>query len=526
MKKSGVDLDGPRFSRTAFLGGAAAIASCGFNTIVDDEHARRAHSMLSGQPPAPSQFRRLGVGIVGGGVAGLSAGWWLQRCGRSDFEIFELDVRPGGNSTWGENEVSAYPWGAHYLPLPGVEARYVRALLAEVGAIVAYRAGQPVYDDWMICRDPQERLYFRGAWQEGIVPDQALRAEERTEMERFQSQMQQFRTARGHDGRKAFCIPLDESSRDSRYTDLDAMSMAEYLKRQGFHSGPLLWYVDYCCRDDYGSDLETTSAWAGVHYFAARGGSSANGRTDSVLTWPEGNGWLVRRLAEKAGKHLRTGQLVRRVQQLRGAALVLVQDLDSGVVSEVTCDSLIFCAPSFVASRLIAELPARHVPQFSPWLIANVTLDRVPAGSGALAWDNVRCGGKGLGYVNAMHQSDRHRRETVITYYMPLVHESAREARLDASRRTHVDWTRLVVQELEAMHPGIQSSIREMKIRLLGHGMVRPVPGFIWGYERQTMLRRFGSIVFANSDMSGISNFEEAQYRGVEAARQIIGGVS
>jgi hypothetical protein len=43
-------------------------------------------------------------------------------------------------------------------------------------------------------------------------------------------------------------------------------------------------------------DLAGTSAWAGVHYYAAREPDPAYG--DVVLTWPEGNGWLTHRLAE------------------------------------------------------------------------------------------------------------------------------------------------------------------------------------------------------------------------------------
>jgi len=50
--------------------------------------------------------------------------------------------------------------------------------------------------------------------------------------------------------------------------------------------------------------------------------------------------------------------------------------------------------------------------------------------------------------------------------------------------------------------------------------MARPVPGFLGSEAR----RRFANpahddaILYANSDLSGFSIFEEAQYRGVTAA--------
>jgi len=49
------------------------------------------------------------VAIVGGGIGGLSAAWWLEKRGCHDFVLLELEDRAGGNARWGENEVSAYP---------------------------------------------------------------------------------------------------------------------------------------------------------------------------------------------------------------------------------------------------------------------------------------------------------------------------------------------------------------------------------------------------------------------------------
>jgi hypothetical protein len=59
----------------------------------------------------------------------------------------------------------------------------------------------------------------------------------------------------------------------------------------------------------------------------------------------------------------------------------------------------------------------------------------------------------------------------------------------------------------------------------MGHAMIRPAAGFMTSQERRRWLQPFGRIWFANSDLSGISIFEEAQYRGVEAARAVLGAV-
>jgi hypothetical protein len=43
--------------------------------------------------------------------------------------------------------------------------------------------------------------------------------------------------------------------------------------------------------------------------------------------------------------------------------------------------------------------------------------------------------------------------------------------------------------------------------------------------DRTRWQQPLGNIFFANSDLSGFSIFEEAQYRGVDAARRAIDGI-
>src|SRR5688572_7805869 len=68
---------------------------------------------------APRDIRRVPIVIVGGGIAGLSAGWELDRTGMKDFVILEMERSAGGNARWGENDITAFPWAAHYVPVPG-----------------------------------------------------------------------------------------------------------------------------------------------------------------------------------------------------------------------------------------------------------------------------------------------------------------------------------------------------------------------------------------------------------------------
>src|SRR5437879_10269030 len=68
--------------------------------------------------PAAQPTQTYPVVIVGGGIAGLSAAWRLRKRGFTDFVLLEMNAQPGGNARWGQNEITAYPWAAHYVPVP------------------------------------------------------------------------------------------------------------------------------------------------------------------------------------------------------------------------------------------------------------------------------------------------------------------------------------------------------------------------------------------------------------------------
>src|SRR6185369_8883128 len=115
--------------------------------------------------PVPSDYRNLQVCILGAGIAGLSAARELDKAGRQDWMMLDLEEQAGGNAAWGANSITAYPWGAHYLPLPNTESEYVRTLLEEFGLITSYdSSGLPYYKEEYLCHAPEERLKLRGEW--------------------------------------------------------------------------------------------------------------------------------------------------------------------------------------------------------------------------------------------------------------------------------------------------------------------------------------------------------------------------
>ncbi len=498
-------------------------------TIVGASH-RTGHRLRDGARPEPQQVRDVPVVIVGGGIAGLSAAWKLARSGVRDFVVLELEPEAGGNSRWGENHVSAYPWGAHYLPVPTAEAAATRELVAEMGLILDTGPdGEPIYDPRHLCHAPQERLFIDGGWREGLsardVVDPAAGSAAAAELAAFETQVRRYRDYRDARGRRAFALPIAAGADDAAIVDLDRMSMREYFDRAGWSSPRLRWYVDYCCRDDYGCTLDTTSAWAGWHYFCSR--------PDDVeyLTWPEGNGRIVRHFLERVGGNVRPGMLAYRLRPTGNAGDrgipadgVDVDALDTrtGTAVRFRARHCIYALPRFTAPYAIEgyALPGLEQFTYSPWMVANLTVDRAPDGA---AWDNVLFDSPSLGYVVATHQDLRTAPgPSVLTWYLPLAVPNPDAARAWMLEREWRDWASLILADLVQAHPDIESRVTRIDVMLWGHAMIRPAPGFVWGEARRRAAAPHGAIRFAHSDMSGISVFEEAQYHGVNAAEQVM----
>ena len=484
------------------------------------------HRLRDGNLPKAIESRRVRVAIVGCGIGGLSAAWRLRRAGFADFELLELDARVGGNSRWDRNAITAYPWGAHYVTLPTRESRATRLLLAELGVLHGDpEAESPRYEERALCAAPQERLYRNGTWEEGLAPLAGRAAVEVDEWKRFQEHMLQFHRRRGRDGRRAFTAPLEFSSRDPELVALDLIPMEEWLRAEGYRSEAVHWLVDYACRDDFGASYLHVSAWAGIHYFACRA-STAGEERDHVLTWPEGNGFVVRSLMERYKFPVTSRALVFSLEEgARGVQLgVFLADEKRSVAIEA--EHVIWAAPFALSSR--GARGARSAIDYAPWVVANLTLAEPPyVHHGApLSWDNVIYDSRSLGYVVATHQGLASRPgPTVLTWYRPLTEEAPRAGRQRLLSTQREGWAEAALADLARPHPEIRSITQRIDVFANGHAMVVPRPGLIWGGARRQLTERRGRVHIAHADASGMSLFEEANDRGVAAAEAVLAAI-
>ncbi len=528
----------------AFLGIPAALAACRSTvapTFPEGEIIGASdvigHKLRDGLRVAlaAEAWEKVGVLIVGGGIAGLSAAWRLLKAGFEDFVLLELEPAPGGTSRSGSNPAAVvpYPWGAHYLPAPMKDNVPLISLLDEMGVVEDLdKTGEAVIAEQFLCRDPEERIFYKGRWYEGLYLHAGASTEDLAQLDKFNAEVAAWVEWRDTRGRRAFTIPIAAGSDDTEVTSLDKISMGIWLKARGLNSPRLRWLVDYACRDDYGLTVDQTSAWAGLFYFASRV-PHRGAEAQPLITWPEGNGRLVSHLYGKAKAKVRLGlavvDIVPTDAQGKNGVDVMAVDHSARNAVGIRADRVIFAAPQFMTRYLIRpyrESAPAHVSEFQygAWMVGNLLLKDRPRDLGfPLAWDNVFYESPSLGYVVATHQRGLDRGPTVFTYYYPLCEDDPRIARSRLLETDWRGWADIALTVIERAHPEIRSLVTRLDVMRWGHAMIRPRPGFIWSGARAAAQRPFRGIHFANTDLSGLAIFEEAFHHGIRAAEEVLG---
>jgi hypothetical protein len=468
------------------------------------------------------------VAIVGGGIAGLTAAWELRRRSFTDFVLLELEKEVGGTSISSAGEPVSYPWAAHYLPVPFPENTELVSLLDEMSLTEGRDAnGDIVVPEQFLCREPDERVFYKGRWYEGLYLHAGESEDDKRQLAQFQGLIDGWVNWRDAKGRRAFVVPLAMCSDDAEVTQLDKISFADWLRRSGFTSERLFWYCDYATRDDYGLKAEQASAWVGLFYFCSRVRNSG-AESQPFITCPEGNGQFVNHFAAKTKDNIRRSQMVVSVVPSdRGVDVIC---LDGGTLRGIHCEKVIYASPMFTAPYIVRgfrEQPPFDATTFqhNAWFVANLHLKDRPkprfARDFPLAWDNVIYESPSLGYVTATHQKGIDYGPTILTYYYPMCEDPQARTTL-----FNYDWRQLAdvcLTDLARANADIRDLTTRIDIMRWGHAMISPRPNFIWSGIREKAAQPYRNIHFAHSDVSGVALFEEAFYHGLRAANEIMG---
>lgn len=484
--------------------------------------------------PPPSAAYDTDVVILGSGIAGLTAAWKMKREGHNDFLVID-GPEPYGNAAGGRFGELEFPTGAHYLPAPSQECFHVREILSDLGIILRNPASaRPYYDERFILHAPQERLLIDGKWQEDLLPSSGMPQWERDEHKRFFDEIARVRALRDSNGKRLFTIPVVHSSSDPEWLALDRLTFRAWMEQKGYRSPSLHWYINYCCRDDFGAGHDQVSAWMGMHYFCSRYGEAENARDGAWITWPGGLQPLAAAIGRSADGKRKSGTAVSVKSSGKGVEVLCFEFTGNDVRSYIVRARKAICAmPLFVASRVVENIgeygfdPAVHLPVYAPWMVSNFLMkDFPPEQPGAvLSWDNVVYRAPGLGYVVSTHQDIRAQppEKTVFSAYTALSDRTPQAARVWLDTASPDELLAAASADLKAAY-GWQFApcVERVDITLRAHAMASPRPGFLSNAGTRKLRELDGPILFAHADLSGFSVFEEAAWWGYHAAVRAI----
>jgi hypothetical protein len=499
-----------------------------------DSFGSRGHQLWENEKTIIPELKiEKDIVVIGGGISGLSTAYHLNKKNRTDFLLLELSNIVGGNSINGENEYSKYPYGAHYLTIPNNENKPLLDFLSEKRIITGFDENQfPIYNETDLCFDPEERLYIKGGFQDGLVPNYGISDADKKEISSFFKMLEDFKLMKGPEGSYYFNTPYSLCSTDPKLDYLDEISFEEFLNKNNFKCGPLKWYLNYCCMDDFGGDTSQISAWSGINYFACHHAQPSNTDPSRVLTWPEGNGRLVNLLKETIKpEQFANNCLVKKIELKNSKVEITYFDFTKNKHGLITCNYCVVATPPFVTSKLLDKnldypFDKTDLLKHMPWGVASLTLNKLPESRGEeMCWDNVFYQKKSLGYIYNQHQTlGKKQDKFVITIYFNFNDPDTKKMRKLIRSYTEEDWRNLILEELESVHNGITETIEEIDLKVWGHGMILPAKGLI----KSGVLKAFAKpindqLFFAHSDLAGYSTFEEAFDLGFRAVNKITG---
>jgi hypothetical protein len=139
-------------------------------------------------------------------------------------------------------------------------------------------------------------------------------------------------------------------------------------------------------------------------------------------------------------------------------------------------------------------------------------------------------GSRALGWVVSTHQDLRAARpaHTVFTTYRALADTSPRAGRAWLEGASDDDLLAFALADLEHVYQPLDlwRRMQAVELTVRGHAMAIPRPGYLGNAGLAALRAADGPVLFAHSDLSGYSVFEEAAWWGDLAARRILAGAA
>jgi len=469
----------------AETGGKAPGAMVEGEAFVLCHEVRDGHAF--GKTPAT---KKVDIAIVGGGIAGLSAAYFLRG---KDWLLLEKEPHFGGNAYEEEYLGQAYSTGSAY----DFRDSYSDQLAKEIGLnLLPIDMPDPTIDNG---------VYTPDTWRSGL-----------SELPYTKATVESFQ-------KFAKDIMKMDPHRDIR--ELDAKPFTDIT---GAYAPEVTKWWDAYGPSNWGALTRDTTAFIGVvdaQYLI-------KGEDSTRVILPGGLGCISKRLVEVLkpdyDERLLSGATVISVVPQKDS--VSVTYAHSEGLTTVTAKVVLMCAPKFIASRLVAGLPseqqrAMNWMRYAPVPMINMIFDRPVYRKG---YDNWCPGNSFTDFLVAdwtiRNQPSYRPKYEILTFYSTL-RESERGQLLE--ERDCKQFAGKVLKDFQKLLPEFNVDPLEIRLYRRGHAMLMAVPN---QYTRnRTIASRPGErIFFGNSDSGGPESLSTEAVRiskaGAEWAELVLAG--
>jgi len=433
---------------------------------VEGEDNRICHAVRDGKafgrPPASARHE---VVIVGGGISGLSAAYFLRH---RDFLLLEKEPHWGGNAYLMEYDGQAYATGAAYVG----KSEHAYSFAQEIGLEplpIADRDGSILKGEWVPATwgDGLDKLPYSASVREGF--------------KKFKREM----------------LAIDLSARSQ---ELFNTPFANFL--QGYPAELKQWWDAYG-PSNWGATSDETAAYVAIDELQDIGGDEP----PEYYTWPGGLGAITQKLADilqpRFADRMHTGATIVAVVPANGE--VQITYLLGGELVTVAAKGVIMATPKFITRRIVQGIPERQSEamnqiEYIPYPVVNLIFDKPVFNKGYDTW----CPGNTFtDFVVAdwvvRNQPGYKQKYNILTCYTPMPRE-------DRSLFLTEEGTRQVAEnvlhDFQKLFPGSNVDPVEVHIYRRGHPLFMSTPGLYTNVQplaRQPMDRIF----FANTDSHG-----------------------
>jgi len=458
---------------------------------VDGEHFEICHQVRDGRHfDRPHSTAKADVVIVGGGVAGLSAAYFLRG---KDWLLLEKENHFGGNAYQEEFDGQPFSTGAAY------------AYRGDDGDQLAAELGLKL--PLVNMPDPTlvNKTYVPDTWKTGI-----------TQLPYPKEIVASF---------LKFREDILKMTIKDRMTELDALPFSNFTA--GYAPEIQQWW-DIFGLSNWGAATQDTSAYVGLYnakdLFLGGDGKRA------IL--PGGLGCITHKLVEVLLPKYKERMLgdAAVISVVQNKSTVDVTYLREGKLTTVSAKAVLMCTPKHISSRIVLDLPtdqktAMRRTRYAPYPVVNLIFDKPVYNRG---YDNWCPGNSFTDFIVAdwtvRNNPGYKQKNNILTFYTPL-REEQRSTLLDEADCTTL--AARVLTDFQKVLPEFNIDPVEVRIYRRGHPMFLATPGQ-YTKNRIAAAHPMDRIYFGNTDSGGPESLTSEAVRlsnlGAEWANLVLTG--